>query len=504
MAAKDLSRNNDETNRIDNLIFHLRDLDSSQQTIDSTTRWLVTNFCLFGCTYAILHSGKGHGVEWVSWSPETLFTQKVHEVDFNEVALKFQRTVSPTILSQNEIRQINEDTTAWAERNCIVSAMILPIQFEKDINGLFLMYRADDQPQFGEDDLELAAQVAGLLSNLLKWQMRQEESERRVGELDQMLRASLSMTESLKLEDVLNAILINALKLLPLVNDAHIFLYEDNRIRFGAALFQNGSTGKAWAEPRPNGLTYQVARGGKVILVEDMRTHPLFADTPHNWLGSIIGIPLLINNSVLGVMTLAKLTPSGFRANEIELLQRLAIQAGNVIQNVRSHALISQQAFTDALTNLPNRRSFEWEAQKVIAHSERYERFFSLAMLDLDGFKRINDTYGHAIGDDSLRRLASCMRNAIRKTDFLARFGGDEFIILFPETPGDLAREVLEKLLQRVAECPIPVRPECVETLSISYGLACYPQDGADLMTLIKLADHHLYGFKSAANPVDS
>ncbi len=491
---------NDETNNINNLILCLRELESSQQTVDTTTQWLVKNFCLFGCTYAILHSGKGRGVEWVSWSPETLFTARVHEVDFNEVALKFQRTVIPTILSQDEIKQINDETTEWAERNCIISVMILPIQFEKDINGLFLMYRADDQPQFGSADLELANQVAGLLSNLLKWQIRREESERRVSELDQMLRASLSMTESLNLEDVLNAILINTLKLLPHVNDAHIFLYENDTVHFGAALFQNGSTGKAWAEPRQNGLTYQVARSGKIILVEDMRSHPLFAGTPQSWYGSIIGIPLVINNNVLGVMTLAKLTPSGFRENEIELLQRLATQAGNVIQNVHSHAIISHQAFTDALTDLPNRRSFEWEAQKVLSHSDRYGHVFSLGMLDLNGFKRINDTYGHATGDDSLRLLAMCMRSAIRKTDFLARFGGDEFIVLFPETPGDLAREVLENLTQRVIEYQIPVRPECIETLSISYGVASYPHDGTDLMTLMKLADQNLYGVKSSSN----
>ena len=92
------------------------------------------------------------------------------------------------------------------------------------------------------------------------------------------------------------------------------------------------------------------------------------------------------------------------------------------------------QAFTDPLTSLPNRRSFEWEAEKIIDRALRYERIFSVAMLDLNGFKRINDSYGHATGDDSLRIITHCMKNSIRKTDFLARYGGDEFFAVLPET----------------------------------------------------------------------
>ncbi len=483
------------------LLKGLRYLETSQQTIDFANQWLVKNYCLFGSTYAALQSGKGFGVKWLSWSPPDLFTSKVHEVDFNEISLVYQRSSQPRIITNTEMRQINPETTEWAERNHIQSSMSIPIQFEKDINGIFILYRSADQPPFGSEDLQMAGEVAILLSNVLKWQIRVEVSEKKNNELDQMLRASLSMTESLELEAVLNAILINALKLLPLVNDAHIFLYDNDKLQFGAALFQDGSTGKAWAEPRQNGLTYTVARSGEMILVKDMCNHPLFANSPEGWCGSIIGIPLIVNHNVLGVMTLAKLAPGSINNHEVEILNRLAIQAAHVIQNVHMHAEIALQAFTDPLTNLANRRSFEWEAQKTLDLARRYERTFCVAMLDFNGFKRINDTYGHATGDDSLRLLAQCMSDTLRKTDFLARFGGDEFIILFPESTRGQARETIELLLERVRNCQVPVRPLISECLSFSYGLASYPDDGLELPELIYLADQLLYKAKENVPP---
>jgi diguanylate cyclase (GGDEF)-like protein len=230
-----------------------------------------------------------------------------------------------------------------------------------------------------------------------------------------------------------------------------------------------------------------------MIVVENMRDDPLYKDTPSEWQGSIIGIPLIDKNIVVGVMTLAKLTIKKFASKEITTLNHLADQAARVIQNANVHSYISLQAFTDPLTALPNRRSFDWEANKILEQSTRYEHPFTVAMLDLNGFKRINDSYGHAIGDDCLRIITHCMKSSIRKTDFIARYGGDEFIILFPETGGNLAAQVAEKLRKRVAHCQIPINPEKIESLTISYGLATFPDDGIEIKNLIELADHRLY-----------
>jgi diguanylate cyclase (GGDEF)-like protein len=482
-------------NQVDSLMEHVHKSTSSQQTIDFLIRWMVDTYQLCGSAFVRIQSGKGLGAEWLSFYPENLFSSKLYEIDFNDQAFIYQRQSKPLIIDRPGLLSLNEVTRDWAIRQNIHSALLIPIQYKMDIESLLLLYRGDKQPVFSQKELKEANFVTHMVTNILKWQINTENSEQYAKELDQMLRASLSMTESLNLSDVLNAILDNALELIPDVNDAHIFLYENYILNFGAAKFCNGTTGTIWAEPREDGLTYRVARTGKTICVDDMSVDSLFLNTP-NWQGSIIGIPLINNEDVLGVMTLAKLEPVGFSNHETDILNRLGSQAANVIQNVRTHNLISLQAFTDSLTALPNRRSFEWEAQKILDQAQRYERVFTVAMLDLDEFKRINDTYGHAIGDDSLRIIAHCMKNELRKTDFLARFGGDEFVILFPETTLELASQVIDNLLKRVVIFRIPVSPEQFESVSVSIGLANFPADGNDLKTLIKLADNRLYQHK--------
>ncbi len=439
-------------------------------------------------------------MEWIAWDPENIHTAKVHEADFSTYIMEYANQTESKIFSASELRKFNKQASYWIEQHQIQEALALPFIHDQDIKGVFLVYRQQSQPKFTQDELQITSSLSKLISGILTQCVKLEDSEQKIIEQDQMLRASLSMTSSLNSEDVLNAILKNALQLLPEANDAHIFFYENECLNFGAAMFQDGSIGKVWAEPRKNGLTYSVARSGKMIVVDNMRSDPLYENTPEDWHGSIIGIPLIDKNIVVGVLTLAKLTLRKFTQKEINILTRLADQASKVIRNARIHTLISIQAYTDSLTGLPNRRSFEWEAEKIIDRAHRYNRTFTVAMLDLNGFKRINDSYGHAKGDDALRIITHCMKNSIRKTDFLARYGGDEFIILFPETNHVLAAQVSEKLRQRVSLCQIPVSQNKIESLTISYGLASYPDDGIDLKNLIDLADNRLYLIKQKHN----
>lgn len=496
--AGDEKKNNEDITMFNQLSQAINNSKDSLETINQLCEWLKNSLDGFGCAYATVLSDSSLGLDWITWFPDYIHSEKVHETDFSHKILDYIHLSECTIFAATELKTFNQRSFDWIEQYQIQEAMTMPFIYDQDIKGIFLVYRQMNQPKFIQNELRVASEISKLISRILELQIKLETSEQKIIEQDQMLHASLSMTNSLNQEEVLNAILRNALQLLPEAYDAHIFFYENECLNFGAAMFQNGSSGKLWAEPRQNGLTYSVARSGKMIVVDNIRADPLFKNTPEDWHGSIIGIPLIDKDIVVGVLTLAKLTLQKFSQKEIAILKRLADQASRVIQNARVHTLISIQAFTDPLTNLPNRRSFEWEAEKIIDRAIRYKRVFSVAMLDLNGFKRINDSYGHAIGDDSLRIITHCMKNSIRKTDFLARYGGDEFIILFPETNRDLADQVTDKLRKRVSMCQIPISQQKIETLTISYGLATFPEDGKNIKNLIALADTRLYLIKQS------
>ncbi len=159
-----------------------------------------------------------------------------------------------------------------------------------------------------------------------------EAERRRSAELETLRQASLHLTSALELQPILEAILNHAFKLVA-ADDVHIFLYDSERLTFGAALWENGSQQESYAEPRPQGLTYTVARSGERIVVPNVNRHPIFRD--YQWGGSIVGLPLRIGERVVGVMNVAFERPHVFDESELRVLGLLADQAAIAIENAR-------------------------------------------------------------------------------------------------------------------------------------------------------------------------
>jgi diguanylate cyclase (GGDEF)-like protein len=152
-------------------------------------------------------------------------------------------------------------------------------------------------------------------------------------------------------------------------------------------------------------------------------------------------------------------------------------------------------AETDDLTGLLNVRGFAIAANRLFAQAARHGRATSVLMIDSDNLKSMNDGYGHAAGDELLRRLAQSIQAELRFTDVAARYGGDEFIVLLPDTPAKGSMEVAERIRQRIASTPLKVGERDVVS-SVSIGIACYPEDGATLDALASHADGALYSAK--------
>jgi diguanylate cyclase (GGDEF)-like protein len=150
---------------------------------------------------------------------------------------------------------------------------------------------------------------------------------------------------------------------------------------------------------------------------------------------------------------------------------------------------------TDDLTGLFNIRGFALAANRLFAQAARHGRPTSVLMIDSDNLKSVNDAHGHAAGNELLRHLARAIQGELRFTDVSARYGGDEFIVLLPDTPAKGAMEVAERIRTRIASMPLPVNGSSVSA-SVSIGIACYPEDGGTLDALAAHADGALYSAK--------
>ncbi len=315
-------------------------------------------------------------------------------------------------------------------------------------------------------------------------------------ELDALKKLSLNLTSSLDLSTVLHAVVIEAMRLVKNARTAHIFLYINGNLEFGAALDSDGNRDKVYAKPRPRGLTYTVARKGETILVEDMSNHPLYEGVPPTWSGSIIGIPLKIGEDVVGVMNLSRSIHGGFSPAELRLLQLLADQASVAVFNARLHEIVSQQANSDTVTGLPNRRALDEHLDEEILKARRTGFSFAVVMMDVDEFKAVNDNYGHATGDDVLRVAFNYLATGLRSSDFLARYGGDELTLILSQTDLSSALIVAEKMVEKFERFKFKAPNGDNISLSMSGGIALYPVHAVTAAGLLRSADEALYRAK--------
>jgi diguanylate cyclase (GGDEF)-like protein len=315
-------------------------------------------------------------------------------------------------------------------------------------------------------------------------------------ELDALKKLSINLTSSLDLPDVLDAVVSEAVRLIENARDVNIFLYKNHKLSFGAALDADGTRNRPWAKPRANGLTATVAREGETIIVEDMRSHPLFQHVPAHWVGSIIGIPLKVGTTVVGVMNLSRSTTGGFSSSELRLLSLLSDQAAVAISNASLHQMISRQAYSDTLTGLPNRRALDERLEEEVSSARKNNYSFAVIMMDLDGFKTVNDTYGHSVGDDVLRLVFGQMARGVRTTDFLARYGGDELTLILSQTELMSAQIVTEKIIEGMKKLKYRLPDGRRLKLGISGGIALYPVHARSGPDLLRAADAALYHAK--------
>ncbi|MFZ5911708.1 MAG: sensor domain-containing diguanylate cyclase [Chloroflexota bacterium] len=315
-------------------------------------------------------------------------------------------------------------------------------------------------------------------------------------ELDALKKLSLNLTSSLDLPTVLDAVVREAMRLVADTRTAHIFLFVDGKLEFGASLTSSGLQNRIFSEPRKNGLTYTVARGGEVLIVEDMKSHPLYKNTPSDWSGSIIGIPLKMGQQVLGVMNVSRTKTGPFSNAELRLLGLLADQAAVAISNASLHQIVSEKAYSDTVTGLPNRRALDERLEAEVKKAWRTGTALAVIMMDLDGFKQVNDTYGHDFGDQVLRASFNAISVSVRTTDFLARYGGDELTLILSQSDLQAAKLVTNKIIENIHKFTFSTPDGQPLQLGISGGIAIYPTHGKTASNLLRAADAALYSAK--------
>lgn len=211
-------------------------------------------------------------------------------------------------------------------------------------------------------------------------------------------------------------------------------------------------------------------------------------DGPRSWLG----VPLVMYGNVEGVLAVSSAKRGAFGPDQRRLLEAIASQVAVALQNAHLYEL----AMVDGLTSLFVRRYFDARLEEETRRGERFGTEFSVIMMDIDDFKRLNDTHGHPVGDRVLREVAAVVRDEMRGVDTAARYGGEEFAMILPRTEMVAAYNQAERIRTRIAELAIDVDGKSLG-LTASFGIASYPaSDASSAADLVRSADRALYRAK--------
>ncbi|MFZ0412193.1 MAG: sensor domain-containing diguanylate cyclase [Candidatus Acidiferrales bacterium] len=251
------------------------------------------------------------------------------------------------------------------------------------------------------------------------------------------------------------------------------------------------------------GLAGWVAQTGQAVVVpdtsQDSRFFAKVDERTRMETRSIVAVPVRFREQCLGVIELINcIGPEGFSTRDMALLEALADYAAIAIENARHVQRIHELTITDDCTSLYNARHLNFMLDTEIYRSHRYAFEFSLIFIDLDHFKNVNDTFGHLMGSRLLADIGSAIKEKCRLIDHAFRYGGDEFVILLPQTSKDNAMSVAKRLHKLIREAVWLHEQSLDVHITASVGVASYPTDSRTKAELLHLADEAMYAVKNS------
>jgi diguanylate cyclase (GGDEF)-like protein len=312
-----------------------------------------------------------------------------------------------------------------------------------------------------------------------------------------------ALTSSLQLDQVLRTIMEKINEVLrPDTWSLLLMDTEKQELYFEIATGEGADALKDVRIKLGQGIAGWVAQTGEVVVVPDTRKDSRFFsqvdEKTKTQTQSIVAVPVRFRDQCLGVIELINCVgDAGFSSRELALLEALADYAAIAIENARHVQRIHELTITDDCTTLYNARHLNFMLDTEIYRSHRYSYEFSLIFIDLDHFKMVNDTHGHLMGSKLLGEIGTMIKNNCRLIDFAFRYGGDEFVLLLPQTSKDNACRVARRLHALIKETPWLKDAALNVHITSSVGVASYPVDSSDKAGLLHLADEAMYLVKN-------
>lgn len=375
------------------------------------------------------------------------------------------------------------------------SEIVVPLKVKGHLIGVLEIGHRRPRA-FGEEDVRVlmsfANQAAIAIDNARLYEGERNRAEQLVAWRDYSARIQSAQTES----EVLAA-LLHYLDRLVDPNQSVVYrpIPQDGVLE---VIQHMGQPGRCSRSARIEDSTSCIAfRTGKTFRYDGSKELACPTKSTTEGGARYLCLPMVVGGSTIGVIHLDSRNEAYWSEERTELARAFVDYAAPILQNIRYFKQLQQRAIQDELTGLYNRRFLEGHLQKQLAMASRYEQPLAVLMLDIDLFKEINDRFGHDAGDRVLKSFSVSIARAIRASDVVARWGGEEFVVLLPSTVGQAAKTLAEKIRKSVENLSFEEQVPGLKGITVSIGTAAFPDDGTTEEILLKSADLALYRAKS-------
>ncbi len=372
--------------------------------------------------------------------------------------------------------------------------MATPLWIENKIVGV-LGLTSDERDRFGETELRWLGAIGNTIAVAIHNVQLFQATQHQVRQLAALREIDHVTNSLLELEPLMSTMLRRLAELVPYDNAA-VLLLDGTNLRTVAAYGRDqAALMHVTFNTTHNAIFQNMARTRAAVILHDVRADPAWVTAAGMEFGRAwLGAPLIARDEVIGQIGVFNATPGGFTSEHSALLLAFADHAAVTIANARLRAELHEQARRDSLTSVLNHGTFITELRAAYADAQAQGQPLALIMLDLDNFKQYNDRYGHVVGDMVLVVTTQAIRAHIKQTDFVGRWGGEEFAIALPGADITLAQLIATRIRTTLAETPVVDRHnQAIPSPTASQGIAALCASTGNVDDLIERADRALY-----------
>lgn len=372
------------------------------------------------------------------------------------------------------------------------SGIVVPILAEDRLLGVLRAWKLGSE-SFSQDHYRFVLTLASQTALALSAADAHREQTARIRQLGALYETSLRLSRSTTIDEVLDIVLRASVQMTSAERGVLWRLESDGS--FSLAAFHEVPSEILRERPADvrDSVSADIVASGQAVIVADIWQDPRWTFREVlPMVRSMAGVPVRSEGVFYGTLVVAHSRVSFFRHEHVRHLEVLAAQAATTLARAQAFEEAHRLAITDELTGFYNSRYFTGRVQQEVQRAARYGHPLSLVMIDSDSLKNVNDRFGHDEGNRYLVELAQIIREKVRATDIVARFGGDEFLVLMPETELAAAVSTADRIRVAAARAFGPGAQEPIE-VHVSGGIASYPATARDHEELFRQADHALY-----------